>query len=333
MSNQGLRQASVRAITGTTSTYEGDWHALFDASAIPVGTFNGRLLAWINQELGAEYTELNGAMYAFAQSLGAASWNELGSFLDPDAADYISRVQAADGALMEVGVKRAFNKFVIKQKNTPSPNVSVMQWEALKSAVPMIGAHSLAGALVPLRGDAPTNFNFVAGDYDRTMGLKGNGVDKYLNANRNNNADPKNNKHLAVYISESGSLTDLRSLIGFGTGSGSSQLLTLKSSNLLYVRLNYTGSSTVVIPVPLTGLVGASRMTATNVDYYYQGTAGSRDSNSVTPLNGDITVFANAGGSNCDDRLYFYSIGEAVDLEELAADVEILNQEIQAALS
>ena len=80
MSNQGSRQASVRAATGTAYSYEGDWHALFDLLSIPNGTFNERMLSWINIQLSTTYTELNGAMDAFAKTNGAQSWNELAAF-------------------------------------------------------------------------------------------------------------------------------------------------------------------------------------------------------------------------------------------------------------
>lgn len=80
MSNQSKRQASVRLVTSTASTYEGDFHALFDLESIAPGTFNGRLLDYINLKLGAAHTELNGAMAAFAIANGSASWNELGTF-------------------------------------------------------------------------------------------------------------------------------------------------------------------------------------------------------------------------------------------------------------
>lgn len=83
MSQQGDRQATVRAITGTAYTYEGDWHALFTLDGIAAGDFDGRLLAWINGQLSTAYTELNGAMYAFAiakTTTGALNWSELGAF-------------------------------------------------------------------------------------------------------------------------------------------------------------------------------------------------------------------------------------------------------------
>lgn len=78
--NDGLRQASVRAATGTARDYNGDWSALFDQAAIPAGPWNGRLLAWINAQLGTSYAEINGAMNAFAVSQGAPSWSALGTF-------------------------------------------------------------------------------------------------------------------------------------------------------------------------------------------------------------------------------------------------------------
>lgn len=76
-SNQGDRQAAVRAITGTALSYEGDWHALFDLSGIRVGDFNGRLLAWINQALLTSYVEINGAKAAFATSVGVENWDSV----------------------------------------------------------------------------------------------------------------------------------------------------------------------------------------------------------------------------------------------------------------
>jgi hypothetical protein len=48
-------------------------------------------------------------------------------------------------------------------------------------------------------GTAPTNFNFVSGDYNRKTGLVGDGSTKYLDSNRAGNADPQNSFHLSTY--------------------------------------------------------------------------------------------------------------------------------------
>jgi hypothetical protein len=78
--NQSDRQASVRTITSTELSYEGDFHALFDAAAIPSGTFNERLLAWINQKLVASYTNIDSAKAALAVANGSNTWDQLGTF-------------------------------------------------------------------------------------------------------------------------------------------------------------------------------------------------------------------------------------------------------------
>lgn len=43
---QGDLQAAVRAVTGTTQTFEGDFHALFDLAGVPPGHFSGRLVGY-----------------------------------------------------------------------------------------------------------------------------------------------------------------------------------------------------------------------------------------------------------------------------------------------
>lgn len=78
MSNQSARQASVRAVTGTAFTYEGDWHALFTASGIPDGDFNGRFLQWLNARIPEPKTNLVDAMASYAINVAqVSSWSEV----------------------------------------------------------------------------------------------------------------------------------------------------------------------------------------------------------------------------------------------------------------
>lgn len=80
MSNQSSRQASVRAVTNTQFTYEGDWHALFNVAGIPEGTFNERFLAWLNLNIPQPRTNLLDAMASYAVNVaGVSSWNEVRS--------------------------------------------------------------------------------------------------------------------------------------------------------------------------------------------------------------------------------------------------------------
>ena len=80
MSNQGLKQASIRAVTSTTNTYEGDWQELFDDHSIAAGTFNERLLLWINYKLTAAHTNLPEAQQALAVDNGFYNWDSMGTF-------------------------------------------------------------------------------------------------------------------------------------------------------------------------------------------------------------------------------------------------------------
>ena len=104
MTNQGDRQASVRAAAGSALSYEGDWHALFDAAGQAQGDFDGRLLAWINGRLGAAYAELNGAMTAFAVSQGVPSWAQMGAFAAGAASDGFQLEDGSGLIALEDGV-------------------------------------------------------------------------------------------------------------------------------------------------------------------------------------------------------------------------------------
>lgn len=80
-SNQEGRQAAIRTSTGTTGQAVEDWHALFDDAGIAAGSFNERMLAWINAELGTSYTNLNGAMWAYADNAGYDRWNAMATLV------------------------------------------------------------------------------------------------------------------------------------------------------------------------------------------------------------------------------------------------------------
>jgi hypothetical protein len=72
---------------------------------------------------------------------------------DADAAAYLRAVEAADGQALETPVKRAVDDFFKGCKADGT-------FSALKAACLLCGARTLAGALVPLVGTAPTNNNF-----------------------------------------------------------------------------------------------------------------------------------------------------------------------------
>ena len=78
--NSEARQTSIRAVTSTTGTYNEDWLALFTARSIGAGSYNERLLAYINNKLSTSYTDINVALQALAVNQGADNFSSIGTF-------------------------------------------------------------------------------------------------------------------------------------------------------------------------------------------------------------------------------------------------------------
>jgi hypothetical protein len=246
--------------------------------------------------------------------------------MDPDAAAYITAVETADTEPLEEKTKIAIDNFVLGCKSDGI-------WNAIKASCILAGARTLTGALVPLVGPAPTNNNFASGDYNRKTGLVGDGSTKYLNSNRNNNADPQDSQHMAVYVRALPSFDDRRSLIGCGVGnSGSSQINSLSNGNVeTRSRSSATFNSGIATA---TKTIGISRSSSVDYLLYVAGATATSTTTSETPLNQSITVFARGGGTSSfsDARLGFYSIGESLDLALLDARVTDLINAFGAAI-
>ena len=233
---------------------------------------------------------------------------------DADVAAYILAVESADGQQLEDGVITAVESFVLGCKSDGI-------WSAIKASCILAGARTLSGALKPLIGTAPTSSNFVSADYNRKIGLKGNGSTKYLNSNRNNNSDPQNNKHLAVFMSETGT----SALIG-----GGSATQILEVAPLVYPRINSAGSVTAAFA---TGLIAASRSVSTSINYRINSAQNSMAATSGPPASAAVYVFARgAATSSTSARLSFYSIGENIDLAALDTRVSTLMTSLAAAI-
>jgi hypothetical protein len=248
---------------------------------------------------------------------------------DSDAAAYIAAVEAADTQALETATRYAINDFVIGCKQDGI-------WSAIKASCILAGARTLNGALVPLVGAVPTNVNFVSGDYNRKTGLVGNGSTKYLNSNRNNNADPQNSKHLSVFATSVGTQLD-QAYIGNELSGGASHL-SISGVDLqqLGLRNNSTsGNVFLTTNSNAIGLMGHSRLGSTVVNTRANGISGTVNLTTQTPLNQGLTVFARNGNTIANytnARLAFYSIGESLNLALLDARVTDLINAFAAAI-
>ena len=243
--------------------------------------------------------------------------------MDPDVAAYITAVETADGQALEEPVKIAIDNFVLGCKADGI-------WDAIKASCILAGARTLSGALVPLAGTAPTNFNFVAGDYDRKTGLVGDGSTKYLNSNRSNNADPQDNNHNAIYISTANS-ADPAILMGdgFASTAGNNRLVFASgSANFHFDSRSGANAAVIVHPVNPTGFVAHSRSSAGSALFRVANATTSYTMASNTPTSTNVHVFSReSGGIPTNARLAFYSIGEALDLALLDARVtDLINK-------
>jgi hypothetical protein len=239
---------------------------------------------------------------------------------DGSASAYIAAVEAADGQSLEAGVKTAINDFVVGCKADGI-------WDAIKASCILAGARTLSGSLVPLAGTAPTNNNFVSGDYDRKTGLVGNAVNKYLNSNRNNNADPQNSCHQSCYFTAAGSAGDMFVLGAGVVDAGSTSLARLVGGSLAVRNRSasdggFFGSSSSL------GLYASNRASSTAITVRSAQTNTTQSLNSQTPFNANVFVFGSNTGSvvslPTNSRLAFYSIGESLDLALLDARVTAL---------
>jgi hypothetical protein len=230
---------------------------------------------------------------------------------DPDALAYLAEVERADGQALESGTRDAVIAFVTGCKTDGI-------WTAIKTSCILAGARTLAGALVPLVGTAPTNFNFVSGDYNRKTGLVGNGSTKYLNSNRNNNQDPQDNNHCAVYTSGAASLLGMVAATGAGANTIGANIIRNRS----FATTSYSAAA---------GFIGTSRNNSSLFVYQNNQVNATANVASETPQDSNVALYR-IGTFYGNARLAFYSIGESLDLALLDARVTTLIQAIDAAI-
>jgi hypothetical protein len=249
------------------------------------------------------------------------------SIYDPDALAYIRAVEIADSQELEPSVRAAINDFVIGCKTDAT-------WNAIKACCILVGARTLPGCLVPVVGPAPTSYNFVPPDYDRKTGLVGDGATTFLSSNRDNSADPQNNKHLAVWA-QSAPTTNNAMFIGAGgsTGAAGSAHINISGGNATTIRSRFHAQTlgdkaACVYPT----FIGASRSNSTSYSLRHTGGSTTFAINSQTPLNGNIRVFVTELLNYSNARIAFYSIGESLNLALLDARVTTLINAIGAAI-
>jgi hypothetical protein len=212
-------------------------------------------------------------------------------------------------------------------------------WNALRASCIMAGWNNLNGALTPLVGPAPTNFNFVSGDYARKTGLRGDRTSKYLNSNHNNNADPQNNAHQSVWVSQAPTSGTATGFLGAeGADPGASQITCGSASpHPIEFRHRNGASATSRGTFAQTGFLGQTRDNAANFVTRLGGVNQTSTVTSGAPAAVPVVVFARNSNASVpglfsDARLAFYSIGENLNLAQLDSRVAALTIAINGAI-
>jgi hypothetical protein len=239
---------------------------------------------------------------------------------DPDAGRYIAAVEAADGQLLEFGVGKAINDFVVGCKQDRI-------WDAIKASCILAGARTRLGALVPLVGTAPTPFNFVDADYNRKTGLAGNGTNKSLRTGLLANALSNTSHHM--FFNGSSFPTNASSAAqdwgGVYDGSNISSLYDLVQVGTIRETRSGTGgnlpgnSATIFTGSTTSGSVAGCRTSATELRLYQDGSSVALATNSNAPSLPAIGfgVFArnnnNTQVEHTTARFNFFSIGDGLN--------------------
>lgn len=272
--------------------------------------------------LGTEARCAVGAIATRAWSLGdAISFHNSGSFkryrdfsgFEPETNVYLARIVAAGSSISSNNLG-AVNTFVAGCKTDGI-------WTAIKASCLLAGADTLAGALVPLVGPAPTNNNFVSGDYSRTTGLLG-GTARRLNTNRANNADPQDNCHAAVWVTNTGTGTSV-GIIGSNANTAIAQRLIFRT---VHACNDISGQGYT----PAVGLIGISRPSSVNYIRRVSNTNTTVAVASTGTNSANVAVFARdtAGASVWGGRAAFYSLGENLNLALLDARLATLMSDL-----
>jgi hypothetical protein len=243
--------------------------------------------------------------------------------LQPESLTYIAAVEAADGQSLPQSVRLAIDEFISGCKTDGT-------WQSIKASCFLSGPRTLAGALIPLVGTAPTSFNFVSGDYDIKNGLKGNGSTKYLNSNRAGTADPQNNQSLSLFTNYE-TFTTVEALAGnFTTGTGLTLLQRNNTNDPVFTcQAGTTSRPFSTLP---SGFYGVSRSQSGSYTFRANGSTstitqasdGNSSQNHRVFTRGSQTLFTYS-------RIKFYSIGESLDLSLLDSRLTTYMAAITAA--
>jgi hypothetical protein len=257
------------------------------------------------------------------------------NYYDRDALAYIRKVEEADNQALEVGVKRALNDFVTGLK---TDNL----WNSIDAACIMMGARTLLGCLIPLKGPSPTSYNFISSDYNRTTGLRAVSRNEYLDTNILDDTLTPNNIHIGVYFSERFAAEALITARNTTTPNGTVQIYNTSGPSIISLNRSTTGAS---VGGTAPSFIVSSRTSSSNFQTITQNRTTANfnfgSQNVDTDVNFEIfRRFASGIYTYSSHRISYYTIGKGIstssnfsNLLNYESRVETLKNTITSVLS
>ena len=197
-------------------------------------------------------------------------------------------------------------------------------WDDMVSSASFVGV-GIQGITVPLRDGmtVPTQNNFVAADLNQLTGLKG-GNTKELATGIFDNQFTDDNASLSVYATEAAT-TGAHISNDFNNGA-----MSLRVGSPTFVALRGLATNTSIVTAGVTGLIGLTRTTDTDLDGRASQTNVTEANAGTLPRNNEIFVLSRNGAQFADSRLATYHIGPALNLATFEGLQDTLITEIAA---
>lgn len=270
------------------------------------------------------------------------TYTVVSSFYERQMWDWFYRVEdKEDFQELEVDVKIAVNKFILRLQKDGL-------WASITDCYLFMGARTFNGAInVQLKGSPANEWhaansvatNFGAADYNRELGLRGDGVTKFIRTDRVANSFSSINHHRAAWITQVGTGPIFSS--GYSQAGatyvdwipGYGGIRHGFNNNVLQVdgedAINSTG-----------GFVGFSRSNANNYQYLLPGAAGTRTAAAQAPYLEPVEILTASVDQNSNwqrisygsHRMCFYSHGASLNLNQYKMRVQMLMNEIASAI-
>ena len=236
--------------------------------------------------------------------------------VDLDALNYIREVERVSKGEMHPVAKLAINQFVIEAKRFDL-------WDSINTCCILMGARTVAGALIPLKGTDPIGGGTLSSLYaiNNQPGIDFDGdTANYIDTGIKVNADASNDHHMALIVGG----MDNNAYMGADNGSNpGSKFIGGVSGNLTWRSIpSLSTSITSGVTEQRPQFLGLSRSSSANVDIYRNGqfvnvasTSGGQDSQNI-----HVGVNNSSGirGSATEAQISFYSLGASLDLVSYA---------------